>query len=123
MPQRNRSTRHPKTTQGSALVRQSSEKTRLHTELGEAHRADQRSCSALDAHFREACIAHHTPGSIGHVTVLIKYVIGAESMAVPAALLVRLLAVSTTRLISRSNLAACQASHLQARRFIHVDRT
>ena len=87
VPQRNRSTRHPKTTQGSALVRQSSEKTRLHTELGEAHRADQRSCWALDAHFREACVTHHTAGSIGHATLSIKYVIGAAFMAVPDALL------------------------------------
>ena len=36
---------------------------------------------------------------------------------------VRLLAVSTTPLISRSDVAACQACHLQARRFIHVDPT
>ena len=37
----------------------------------ESYRADQRSCSALDAHLREASIGCHPPGSIRHVATRI----------------------------------------------------
>ena len=37
----------------------------------ESYRADQRSCSALDAHLREASIGCHPPGSIGHAATRI----------------------------------------------------
>ena len=44
------------------------ESTRLHTQHGEAHRKDQRSCWALDAPLLKASIGYHPLGSIGQIT-------------------------------------------------------
>ena len=59
--------KHPEISQNQV----STEYVYSHTQLGEAYRADQRSCSALDAHLREASIGCHPPGSIRHVATRI----------------------------------------------------
>ena len=89
---------------------------RVYTQLGKTHRPDQRSSWALHKHLREASVGCHPPASIGHVTIATItrpcWVYGCSCYVG-----VRLRAECTSPLISRSNLAAFQASHFRVRCF------